>query len=96
MQKVPLGAFCNTFGLYNAIIGLENHFFIILRVAVLNTFFCTVQYVLKINTISRELFFFANNVKRHNCDVKNLQLEHDSSTSVNGTEYFACFAIFLQ
>ena len=32
---VPFGAFCNTFDLHLAIIGLENQFSVFLRVAVL-------------------------------------------------------------
>ena len=34
MQNAPLGAFCNTFDLHEAIIGIENQFSIFLRVAV--------------------------------------------------------------
>ena len=40
LQNNPLGAFCNTFDLHYAIIGLENHFFVFLRVAVLHRFYC--------------------------------------------------------
>ena len=32
-QNAPLGAFCNTFDLHLAIIGLENHFLVFLSVA---------------------------------------------------------------
>ena len=43
MQNAPLGAFCNTFDLHKAIIGLEKQFsFFFLRVAVLHRFYCTV------------------------------------------------------
>ena len=41
MQNAPLGAFCNTFDLHKAIIGLENQFVAFLRVAVLDRFYCT-------------------------------------------------------
>ena len=34
------GAFCNTFDLHLAIIGLENQFLVFLRVAVLHRFYC--------------------------------------------------------
>ena len=54
-----LGAFCNTFDLHLAIIGLENQFMVLLRVAVLDRFtvvgnhmshfICVLQYWLKIN-----------------------------------------------
>ena len=37
--KSPLGAFCNTFDLHLAIIGLENQFSV--RVAFLHKFYCT-------------------------------------------------------
>ena len=40
MQNAPLGAFCNTFDLHYAIIGLENHFSVFLRVAILHRFYC--------------------------------------------------------
>ena len=40
MQNAPLGAFCNTFDLHLAIIGLENQFAVFLRVAVLHRFYC--------------------------------------------------------
>ena len=36
----PLGAFCNTFELHKAIIGLENQFVVFLRVAFLHRFYC--------------------------------------------------------
>ena len=35
------------------------------------------------------VLFFANNVKRHVCNVKNLRPEHDLSTFVNGRVLFA-------
>ena len=41
MQNAPLGAFCNTFDMHLAIIGLENQFAVFLRVAVLRRFYCT-------------------------------------------------------
>ena len=40
MQNAPLGAFCNTFDLHKAIIGLGNQFLVFLRVAVLHRFYC--------------------------------------------------------
>ena len=40
LQNAPLGAFCNTFDLHKAIIGLENQFMVFLRVAVLHRFYC--------------------------------------------------------
>ena len=42
MQNAPLGAFCNTFDLHLAIIGLEKQFLVFLKVAVLHRFYCTV------------------------------------------------------
>ena len=42
MQNAPRGAFCNTFDLHKAIIGLEiKSIFSLLRVAVLDRFYCT-------------------------------------------------------
>ena len=38
-----LGAFCNTFQLHLAIIGLENQFSVLLQVAVLQRFYCTTK-----------------------------------------------------
>ena len=40
VENSPLGAFCNTFDLHWAIIGLENQVSIFLRVAVLQRFYC--------------------------------------------------------
>ena len=40
LQNAPLGAFCNTFDLHSATIGLENKFLIFLRVAALHRFYC--------------------------------------------------------
>ena len=40
LGDAPLGAFCNTFDLHLAIIGLENQFSVFLRVAILHRFFC--------------------------------------------------------
>ena len=40
LQNAPLGAFCNTFDLHSAIIGLENQFVVFLRVAVSHRFYC--------------------------------------------------------
>ena len=40
MQNAPLGAFCNTFDLHKAIIGLENLFSVILRVTLLHRLYC--------------------------------------------------------
>ena len=45
LQNAPLGAFCNAFDLHYATIGLDNQFFIILRLAVLHRFNCTVNAV---------------------------------------------------
>ena len=41
LQNAPLGAFCNTFDLHYAIVGLENQFVVFLRVAVLHRFYCS-------------------------------------------------------
>ena len=41
LQNAPLGAFCNTFDLHLAIIGLENKFLVYLRVAILDRFYFT-------------------------------------------------------
>ena len=43
LQNAPLGAFCNTFDLHYALIGLENQFLVFLRVAVLPRFYCTLN-----------------------------------------------------
>ena len=40
-RMLHIGAFCKTFGLHSAIIGLENQFSVLLRVAVLHMFHCT-------------------------------------------------------
>ena len=40
LQNAPKEAFCNTFNLHKAIIGIENQFLVFLRVAVLRRFFC--------------------------------------------------------
>ena len=40
VAECPLGAFCNAFDLHLVIIGLENHFLVFLRVAVLHRFYC--------------------------------------------------------
>ena len=40
LQNAPLGAFCNSFDLHKAIIGLEKHFLVFLRVTVLDRFYC--------------------------------------------------------
>ena len=40
IAKCLLGAFCNTFDLHSAIIGLKNQFSVSLRVAVLHRFYC--------------------------------------------------------
>ena len=37
------GAFCNSFDLHSAIIGLENQFLLFLRVAVLHRFYCIIH-----------------------------------------------------
>ena len=42
LQNAPLEAFCNTFDRHQALIGLENHFFFFLRVAVLHRPYCRV------------------------------------------------------
>ena len=39
LQNAPLGAFCNTFDLHSAIIGLEKQFSVFLRVVVLHRFY---------------------------------------------------------
>ena len=44
LQNAPFEAFCNTFDLHQAIIGLEKPFLVFLRVAVLHRFYC--NYVL--------------------------------------------------
>ena len=46
---LTLGAFCNTctFDLHEAIIGLENQFFVFLRVAVLHRFSCNPDHQLE-------------------------------------------------
>ena len=41
MKVERIGAFCNAFDLHEAIIGLEKHFSVFLRVAVLHRFYCT-------------------------------------------------------
>ena len=41
LQNAPFGAFCNTFDLHYAIIGLPNQFVVFLRVAVPHRFYCT-------------------------------------------------------
>ena len=45
LQNAPIGAFCNTFDLHLAIIGLEkkHYFFIFLKVAVLDRFYCRTE-----------------------------------------------------
>ena len=43
VAECPHGAFCNTFDLHSALIGLENQFVVFLRVAVLHRFYCTVK-----------------------------------------------------
>ena len=40
LQNAPFGAFCNTFDLHYAIIGLENQFSVFLGAAVLHRFYC--------------------------------------------------------
>ena len=40
IAECSLGAFCNTFDLHLAIIGLENQFSVFLRFAVLHRFYC--------------------------------------------------------
>ena len=40
IAESSLGAFCNTFDLHLAIIGLENQFLVFLRMAVLHSFYC--------------------------------------------------------
>ena len=40
IAECSLGAFCNTFDLHKAIIGLENQFSVFFRVAVLHRFYC--------------------------------------------------------
>ena len=40
MKVESIAKFCNTFDLHQAFIGLENHFVVVLRVAVLHKFFC--------------------------------------------------------
>ena len=44
-SKAPLGAFCNTFDLHQAIIGLERQFLVFLRVAVVDRFYCIYAYI---------------------------------------------------
>ena len=38
--QLVAGAFCNTFDLHKAIVGLENQFLVVLRMAVLHMFYC--------------------------------------------------------
>ena len=40
IAECSLGAFCNTFDLHQAIIGLENQFVVFLRVALVHRFYC--------------------------------------------------------
>ena len=40
LQNASFGAFCNTFDLHQAMIGIENQFLVFLRVAVLHGFYC--------------------------------------------------------
>ena len=47
-MKVESEAFCNTFDLLKAIIGVENQFLVFLRVAVLHRFYCIAIYRLVI------------------------------------------------
>ena len=41
MQNATFGAFCNTFDLHLAIVGLEKNFLVFFRVALLHRFYCT-------------------------------------------------------
>ena len=43
IADAPLGAFCNTFDLHLAMIGLENQFLVFLRVAVLDRLYCILK-----------------------------------------------------
>ena len=40
LEHSVIGAFCNTFDLHSALIGLKNQFSVFLRVAVLHRFYC--------------------------------------------------------
>ena len=42
LQNAPFGAFCNTFDLHYAIIGLEKTFLVFFRVSDLHMFYCII------------------------------------------------------
>ena len=52
MLSLKVEAFCNTFDLHEAIIGLENQFLVLLRVAVLHRCNCNWAITLKHNKLS--------------------------------------------
>ena len=45
VKSIVEWAFCNTFDLHQAIIGLENKFFVFLRATVLDRFYCSVMII---------------------------------------------------
>ena len=55
MQNAPFGAFCNTFDVHYAIIGLENHILVFLRVAVVHRLYCKLSFVFQLEyTIAQQ------------------------------------------
>ena len=49
-ESIERGAFCSTFDLHQAIIGLENQFLVFLRVAILHRFYCKLFSICQQNT----------------------------------------------
>ena len=66
LQNAPLGAFCNTFELHQAIISPENKFVVSLRVGVLHRFYCFLQTQCQ-DPISVHLF--GRKYKKHKIEV---------------------------
>ena len=55
MKVENIGAFCNTFDLHYAIIGLENQFLVFLRVPVIHKFYCIFFFIVRFTATTMAL-----------------------------------------
>ena len=67
IAEYSLGAFCNTFDMHKAIVGIENQFSVVLIVAVLHNFYCSVMCQIASGKICQLYEYIVEDDKENSC-----------------------------